>query len=698
MYKNYYWLNEKSRNFLSKDYINDGKDPIDRVREICLHSEKLLGIKGFADKLEGYVAKGYLSFSSPVWSNFGLERGCAVSCFSSFIDDTIDAILEKQAEVGKMSKLGGGTSAYFGKIRPRGSAISNGGTTSGAVFFMQLFDKVTSIVSQSSVRRGSFAAYLDIDHGDIEEFLQIKGEGNAIQEMSFGVCVSDEWLNSMIDGDQNKRRIWAKVIEKRFESGYPYIFFTDNVNNNKPKVYKDKGMKVHASNLCVAPETLILTKNGHIPIKSLDGKLVEIWNGKQWSFAQCSKTGSNQKLIKVILEDGSSLDCTPYHKFYVDQNDWSHSSDGSKPSPLIETKAIDLNPGDLLHKVTQVLNIIYPVKIVSVQSIQDLGRIDDTYCVNEPLDHKAVFNGILTGNCSEIALPSSPEESFVCVLSSINLLHWDEIIKTDAIETFIYFLDSVNQEFINKTVSMKFMEAAHRFANNHRALGLGALGWHSYLQSKMIPFESMEAKLLNTSIWKFIKEKSDKATIELAKLFGEPEVLKGYGKRNTTLLSIAPNTSSSFILGQISPSIEPLDSNYFVKDLAKGKYTYKNPYLKEVLKKHNKDTSEIWEDMLNKGGSVQHLSFLSENEKNVFKTFGEISQREVIIQAAQRQKFIDQSQSLNLMIHPDTSVKDVNALILEAHRLGVKTLYYSKSTNPALELNRSLMNCKSCEA
>jgi ribonucleoside-diphosphate reductase alpha chain len=208
----------------------------------------------------------------------------------------------------------------------------------------------------------------------------------------------------------------------------------------------------------------------------------------------------------------------------------------------------------------------------------------------------------------------------------------------------------------------------------------------------------MEAKLLNTSIWKTIRQKSDKATEYLAELLGEPELLKGYGRRNVTTLAVAPTTSSSFILGQVSPSIEPLNSNYFVKNLAKGKFTYKNPHLKEILKKYHKNDEDIWKTILVKGGSVQHLDFLTKEEKSVFKTFGEISQKEIVIQASQRQKYIDQAQSLNIMISPSCSPKEVSTLLIEGWQMGIKTFYYQRSANPAQELARSILACSSCES
>lgn len=549
MNKEYYWLNSHSRLFLERGYLEKDKSPEQRIREIAENAENILNIKGFADKFEDYMSKGFYSLATPVWCNFGNKRGLPVSCFGSHIEDRMDAILTKSAEVGMMSKLGGGTSGFFGSLRPRGTKISVGGESSGAVHFMEIFDKVADVISQGSARRGSFAAYMPIEHSDIEEFLQIRSEGHPIQNMSIGVTVTDDFMKGLIEGDKEKRKIWAKVIQKRFETGYPYIMFVDTANKNAPKVYKDKKLKINSSNLC-----------------------------------------------------------------------------------------------------------------------------------------------------SEIQLHADENNSFVCVLSSLNLLHWDEIKETDAIETMVMFLDAVCEEFVRKTEGTKYMEAARNFASKQRALGMGVLGWHSYLQSKMIAFESMEAKFKNTEIWKTIRERADKTTEEMAEKYGEPELLKGYGRRNVTTLAVAPTTSSSFILGQVSPSIEPLNSNYFVKNLAKGKFTYKNPYLKEILKKHDKNNDEIWKSILIKGGSVQHLDFLTKEEKDVFKTFGEISQKEIVIQAAQRQKYIDQSQSLNLMVPPSSSPKEVNNLLIEGWQMGIKTFYYQRSANPAQELARSILTCASCEA
>ena len=297
-------------------------------------------------------------------------------------------------------------------------------------------------------------------------------------------------------------------------------------------------------------------------------------------------------------------------------------------------------------------------------------------------------------------LSNQKDESFVCDLSSLNLEQWKEIVHTDAVETLVYFLDAVMSEFIDKTEGIKFLEAPRKFAISQRALGIGVLGWHSLLQSEKIAFESFHAKALNVQIWKGIRERVDNATWFLSRNYGNAPIYEGteYSRRNTTTLAVAPTTSSSFILGQVSPSIEPLNSNYFVKDLAKGKFTFKNPYLKKLLKEKGKDDDDTWKSILIKGGSVQHLDFLSQEEKDVFKTFGEISQKEIIIQAAQRQKYIDQGQSLNLMIPPNTKPKEVNELMIFAWEQGIKSLYYQRSANPAQELARSILTCKSCES
>ena len=248
--KNFSWLTEHSRQFLAAGYLSNGETPEDRIKAIADNAEKILNMPGFSDKFYNYMSEGFYSLASPVWSNFGKERGLPISCFGSNIDDDMGNILYTQSEVGMMSKLGGGTSGYFGHVRHRGAEVKDNGVASGAVHIMQLFESMVDVVSQGSVRRGRFSPYLPVEHKDIEEFLDIGTEGNPIQELTHGVSITDEWMQEMIDGDENKRKIWAKIIQRRCEIGYPYIFFKDKANNGAPDVFRDKNLSINASNLC----------------------------------------------------------------------------------------------------------------------------------------------------------------------------------------------------------------------------------------------------------------------------------------------------------------------------------------------------------------------------------------------------------------------------------------------------------------
>ena len=536
----YYWLNDESRLFLSRGYISE--TPEQRIKDIANKAEQYLKIDGFANKFEDYMARGFYSLSTPVWINFGKEKGLPISCYGSNIDDTLDSILNAGREIGMMSKYGGGTSAYLGNIRARGSKISTGGTADGPVHYARVYDTVVDVCKQSEARRGACAVWLPVEHDDIMEFLDIGTEGNPIQNLQYGITVTDNWINDMKGGDPTKRKIWAKIIQRRNEFGFPYIMFKDNSNNNSP--YKELGMEITASNLC-----------------------------------------------------------------------------------------------------------------------------------------------------SEIQLPTDSLNSFVCCLGSLNLVHWDEIKDSDAIEVYVMFLNAVMDEFILKSGKMAGMKRANRFASQHRAIGLGVMGYHSLFQSKLVPFESLMAKQLNNQIFKILKEKSEEASRYLFEEKGYKSLRNGYA--NTTLIAIAPTKSSSFIHGQVSMGIEPIKSNYFIKDLAKSKTIYKNPFLEIELDKYGLNTPEVWESILKKDGSVQHLDFPT---KEVFKSFIEISPKELILQAAQRQKYIDQSQSLNLMIHPSVPAKDINQLYLYAHEEGVKTLYYQFSQSSAQSFARNINECVSCEA
>lgn len=544
-----YWLNENSRAFLGRDYLKEGETAESRIRDIVNTAGEILNIPGYSSKLEEYIHAGFISLSSPIWSNFGRPKVLGISCNGSYMADDMESILLKTAEIGRMTQRGAGTSVYISALRGRGEIIQSGGVADGPTHYLGLVQEHVNTVSQSNIRRGNCAAYMDIEHPDIMEYLDCREEGNHIQHLSLGVCVGREWLREMKAGDSAKRKIWMRLLKKRFESGYPYIFFRDNVNDQKPQVLKDKNIPIHASNLC-----------------------------------------------------------------------------------------------------------------------------------------------------AEIALPSSEIWSFVCDLLSLNALHYHAWKDTDLVEVACMLLDAVMTEYIQKTDGDFLMSAANRFARDWRAIGVGVLGYHSLLQSRMIPWESEDARSLNIDLFKTMSEQSLEASKKMAKTHGEPDMMIGYGERWLTRHAIAPTTSSAFILGQVSPSTEPENSNYYTKDLAKGKFSYRNPWLVRLLEARNMNDEETWRSILMAGGSVQHLFNLTAHEKDVFKTFGEINQGEIIKQAADRQPYIDQSQSLNLMIHPDTELRDVNALVLKAEEMGIKSLYYQRSTNKAQELVRDLVSCRACEA
>jgi len=553
------WLNEYSEQFLSKDYLLPGQTVQERLKIIGDTAESILKrdakteedrnyLNGYSEKLQQYIANGWISLSTPIWTNFGTTRGLPISCFNSHFPDTIEGILSTNAEIGTMTKLGGGTSGYFGGVRGRGSVITGNGTSNGTFPFLELVQSTTSVISQGSTRRGYFAGYQDIYHPDFEEWLNIRGEGNPIQHITWGACVPTWWIEEMKAGDADKRKVWAKLIQKRFETGLPYIFFTDNANNHSsvPEVYRGKGL-IKSSNLC-----------------------------------------------------------------------------------------------------------------------------------------------------TEIFLPSNEDSSFVCDLSSLVDLYYEEWKDTDCVEVVTFLLDAVMTLFIEQAREYKFMERTVKFAEEHRALGIGRMGYHSLLQSKMIPFESLEARMWNINIQKTIRDQSQAASTKLAQMYGECLWTEGTGRRNTTTQALAPTTSSAFIM-QVTQVTEILQSNYFTKDLAKGKFVIKNQYLEKLLEEKGQNTPEVWESIKKNQGSVLHLDFLDDREKSVFKTAREVSQEEVIIQAANRQNFIDQGQSLNLFITADSTAKEVNRLVLLAHDMGVKSLYYQHNVSAASEFAKKLINCQSCE-
>lgn len=547
------WFNKESSDILNRGYLLKGESLTDAIERIVSVVEKYNPeIENIKEQAREAIEKGWISLSSPVWSNAGTSRGLPISCFNVHIEDTVESYATKHGEVVMQTKHGGGTSASF-DMREAGAPITDNGVSNGVMAFINSFDHTMGFMSQGSTRRGAFAAYLSIEHPDIDKFLDIRSIGNANQSVFPAVIVTDEWFESMINGDSDKRNVWAKVLQSRQEKGLPYIFFDGNVQRGRPDIYKQLELPIRSSNLC-----------------------------------------------------------------------------------------------------------------------------------------------------SEIMLPSSQEESFICALLSTNMELWDEWRNTNLPFVALCIIDAILQEFIDKTEGSRHFEFARRFAQRHRAVGVGVLGYHSYLQSKGIPFESDEGRAVNREYFKELQEKLYKASEDLGKLkgnapiFDEAPNLKA--RRNATLMAIAPTTSSSAILGQVSAGIEPYSSNYYKVGLSKGNFMRKNKYLDQLLTDKGINSKEIWHSIMMKGGSVQHLDELTDHEKAVFRTFKEISQKEIIIHASIRQRFIDQGQSLNLNIPPDVPLKQVNELIIDAYYAGIKTLYYQRSQSVSKEILKNVVNCDSCSA
>lgn len=551
------WLEAAGYSTLTKGYLLDEETPKGMYERISKASADRLGHPEYATKFFELFWENWLCPATPVCTNMGTTRGLPISCFSMAIEDSIQGIMDSAHELAMLTKHGGGVGTYWGDIRPRGSKIGENGISEGIVPFLKIFDSTTVGISQGSTRRGASVAYLPIEHGDFDEFINIRrpqGDVNRqCMNINHAVTIGDDFMQQVVDGDPDARRKWREVLKSRFETGEPYIMFKDTVNRDRPECYKGNDLHVSTSNLC-----------------------------------------------------------------------------------------------------------------------------------------------------SEISLFTDKDHTFVCCLSSMNLARWDEWKNTDAVYWAIHFLDGVMTEFIARAKTIPGFERAVRFSEKSRALGLGVLGWHSYLQNRMIAMDSMDAYLENRIIFKHMREESYRASGDLAKEYGEPEWCRGYGMRNTHTCAIAPTASNSVISGNVSPGIEPLAANAYAHKTAKGTFLQKNRKLMEVLECYKQNTDEVWKSIVQNEGSVQHLDFLGENEKAVFLTAREINQFVLVKLAAARQEFIDQTQSVNLFFPANTDPGYFNQVHLEAWRSGMHTLYYTRTTSvlkgdAGASYKRDAGECSMCE-
>ena len=548
------YLSEFSIKTLEDRYlIGDEKSP----QEAFARAAKCFSDnEAHAQRLYDYASKLWFMFSTPVLSNGGSARGMPISCFLNYVDDSREGITDHYTENAFLSSVGGGVGGCWSGVRSVGSKTSNGSESTGVIPFMKVVDAEMLAFSQGVTRRGSYAAYLDISHPEIEEFLDVrKPTGGDINRKStnlhHGVVISDAFMDiieratrtagfddswDLIDPHSGRvvktvsaKTLWVKLIQNRVETGEPYIMFGDTVDESVPEFQQKLGLKVHQSNLC-----------------------------------------------------------------------------------------------------------------------------------------------------SEITLPTDKDRTAVCCLSSVNLEEYDEWRDNDQfIPDLVRMLDNVIQYFIDHAPDQ--LHRAKYSAMRERSIGLGAMGFHAYLQRHNTPFESPMAKSRNMQMFARIKSEAERATRELAKERGECPDGEGYGVRNAHLLAIAPNASSSIICGNTSPSIEPYRANAFTQKTKTGSSLLKNEYLEAVLQDLGHDTDDVWKSIVTSNGSVQHLDFLDDWTKDVFKTAVEIDQRWVIELAADRQEFICQSQSLNVFFPANVSKQELHAMHIMAWKRGVKTLYYLRS-------------------
>jgi ribonucleoside-diphosphate reductase alpha chain len=515
-------------------YLLEDESPKQAYERVAKAVAKRLQRKEMEKVFFDYIWKGWLCLASPVLSNTGTDRGLPISCFGIDVADSIHDIGTKNLEMMLLAKHGGGVGIGINMIRPAGAKITGNGTSDGVVPFCKIYDSTILATNQGSVRRGAASVNINIEHDDFEEWLEIrepKGDVNR-QSLNLHQCavVGDKFMRRLTAGDNNARKKWGKLLQKRKATGEPYILFKGNTNKNNPKAYKDNGLKVHMTNIC-----------------------------------------------------------------------------------------------------------------------------------------------------SEIVLHTDESHSFVCCLSSLNLAKYDEWKNTNIIYDSIWFLDGVLEEFIQKAKGKIGFGNSVRSAEKGRALGLGVLGWHTYLQEKQIPFEGLLSQFETRKIFSQIKIESERASMDLAEIYGEPLWCVGTGMRNTHLRAIAPTVSNSKLAGNISPGVEPWAANVFTEQSAKGTFIRKNPTLEKILEEKGINNRITWDKILIDGGSVQDLEMLNDEEKEVFKTFKEINQLELVNQAGLRQQYIDQSVSLNLAFPSTATPKWINKVHLDAWKKGVKTLYYVRT-------------------
>ena len=538
------WFTTGGWQLFKENYLHEAtglKDTYERIaRTAAIHTNDP---DAWASRFYDVMWNGWLALSTPVLSNMGTNKGTPVSCSGQYVGDSINEFYKSYHETAMLTKNGFGTSGYLGDIRPRGAAISSGGKSSGVLPIIKHFVQDMRDVAQGTSRRGAWAGYLPIDHGDFFEVVDYAE--NYPDDLNLGWNVSNEFIERLQHGDEDALRRYQRALKVKAVTGKGYFNFIDKINALSPQMYKDRGLSSKASNLC-----------------------------------------------------------------------------------------------------------------------------------------------------TEITLHSDSEHTYTCVLSSMNLSKYDEWKDTDAVFVSTVFLDCVAEEFIQMGKTIPGLENAVRFTEKGRALGLGTLGFHTYLQQKGIAFESFEAHMLNRTIFKGISDEALEASKWMATHFGEPEWCRGYGVRNSHTMAIAPNTSSALICGGVSQGIEPIVANVYNQLTSAGEINRTNPVFMEFAKGKGKWNEELVKDIIDNDGSVQHLDWLTDDERMVFRTAYEVDQKAIIRLAAARQEYIDQAQSINLFFDADED----EAYISEVHKEAflnphIKSLYYMR-TKAGVNASKDCIACE----
>ena len=696
------------------------------------------------------LSQKYFIHATPTNFNAGSPRQQLSSCYLIGIEDSIAGIYKTLTDCAQISKYAGGIGLHIHNIRAKGSHIAgNGGTSTGIVPMLRNFNATARYVDQGSKRNGSFAIYLEPWHADVEDFLRLKlntgSEEERARDLFYALWIPDLFMERVetggdwtlfcpseapgladVWGDEFKtlyekyeadgkgrktiqaQKLWFKILDSQIETGTPYLLYKDAAN---AKSNQQNLGTIKSSNLCVAPETMILTDQGQYPISSLHGKTVNVWNGDKWSETTVMKTGTNQKLIKVNLSNGSSIECTPYHKFILESDTIIANS--------LRKEARDLQVGDVLinwisHDNIKNENII-------VVSVEDEGRIDDTYCFNEPLNHAGVFNGVLTGNCTEIIEYSDPTEVAVCNLASIALPTYVnqklKIFDFDKLREVV----KVATKNLNRVIDINFYPIPETKKSNtrHRPVGLGIQGLADVFAMMKLSWESDAAADLNQRIFEHIYYAALQSSNEIAQLEGQYETFAGsptskgllqydlwkvkplteedntldwatlkknivtHGLRNSLLVAPMPTASTSQILG-FNECFEPVTSNIYTRRTLSGEYIVINRYLMRELQMLGLWNETIKQHIIAMNGSVQGIEDIPKSIQERYKTSWEIKQKTLIDMAAARGAFICQSQSLNLFVADPTYAK-LTSMHFYAWKKGLKTgIYYLRTKAPVM--------------